>query len=785
MKIGRSVFLSVVGLHLFCAPAQAQSHDDKMDERTGDLQEVIVTAQKREQSINDVGETIAAIGAASLAAQRIAGLDSVAQAVPGLQFTPSNTNTPVLTLRGVGFYDNSLAAAPAVTVYLDEVPLSFPVLASLTAFDLERIEVLKGPQGTLFGENSTGGALNYIAAKPTDELKMGASLGFGRFENVAASGFISSPVSDTLKLRLAVKATHQDDWLQSTTRDDTTGAGGTLAARFLADWRPSDPVKLSVNLNGWHDTTVASPGQYLFPNPQGPTAGAGFPFATFPRAPDSPRATDWSPPYPPRADSNLGQAALRGDFKLNDDLIVTAISSYTHYDQRKTPLGSGTPYLILDVVDDRGDIKTFSQEIRLANGGSAATRWVLGGNYERSRVAEDFVNLYPDSTATPALGITQNGAKSLQHIRNYAFFGNIEHELLESLSLKAGVRYTESKHTSSNCGYDLGDGAINGLFDFLGALLSGNPATPQIQPGQCYQLGPAPSYVPGTPFNGELNQSNASWRVGADYRVAERTLVYANVSRGYKAGGFPTLGASVVTQYAPVVQEEVLAYEGGIKTQLFERKLDLNTAAFYYDYKNKQIKSRIVDPVFGLLDQLVNVPKSKIKGVELEATLRPFKGLTLQNALTYTDAHIDEYSGVDVAGNLNTDFHGTQIPYTSKWQARVNADYEWTIAQQRRIFLGGSLSYRSEAWASLGGERLVIANQFAPTGMANLYRLNPYALLDLRAGIKGSDDRWTLTVYGQNVANKLYVQNVNNAHDVIVRYVGAPATYGITLSVSY
>ena len=717
--------------------------------------------------------------------QRITDLESVARAVPGLQFTPSNTNTPVLTLRGVGFYDNSLAAAPAVTVYLDEAPLAFPILSSLTAFDLERIEVLKGPQGTLFGENSTGGALNYIAAKPTDQLKMGATVGVGRFAAAEGSAYISGPVNETLKVRLAVRATHKDDWLDSSTRNDQTGAGGTLAARLLAQWTPADRMKLSVNVNGWHDSTPPGPGQYLFPNPQGPTAAAGFPFATYPRAADSPRITDWPAQYPPRANDSLGQVALRGDFGLLDDLTLTTISSYVGYHQRQTPLGSGTAYLILDVVDDRGDINTFSQEVRLANSGASMTRWVLGANYDRSRVAEDFINLYPDSTATPTLGITQNGVKSLQRIRNYAMFGNLERDVLEDLTLKAGVRYTRSRHSSANCGYDLGDGAINGLFDNLGVLLSGNPATSVIQPGQCYQLGPAPSYVPGTPFNGTLNQSNVSWRLGADYHLSKDALLYANVARGYKAGGFPTLGASVVTQYAPVVQEQVLAYEGGVKARLFDRMLDVNAAAFYYDYNNKQIKSRVVDPVFGLLDQLVNVPRSKIIGAELEAAVRPIAGLTLQSSLTYTDAYIDKYMGVDLAGNPNTDFHNTKMPYTSTWQARLNADYEWSVSDSMRAFLGGSVSYRSEAWASLGGERLVITNQFAPAGADGLFRLNPYALVDLRAGIKGPDDRWSLTLYGQNVTNELYVQNVNNAHDVIVRYVGAPATYGVTISINY
>jgi len=331
MRITRSIVVPAAGLYAFCAAAHAQPNDDKVAEPATEIQEIIVTAQKREQSINDVGETIAAIGSASLAAQRLSDLDSIARAVPGLQFTPSNTNTPVLTLRGVGFYDNSLAAAPAVTVYLDEVALPFPVLSSLTAFDLERIEVLKGPQGTLFGENSTGGALNYIAAKPTDRLKMGASAGVGRFSSFETNAYISGPVSDTLKLRLAVRSMHEGDWLESATRHDKTGSGDTVAARFLADWAPSDGVKLSLNVNGWHAGIPPAPGQYLFPNPQQSTAGAGFPFATFPRAPGSPLKTDWPQQYPPHADNNFGQAALRGDIKLQDDLTLTAISSYIHY----------------------------------------------------------------------------------------------------------------------------------------------------------------------------------------------------------------------------------------------------------------------------------------------------------------------------------------------------------------------------------------------------------------------------------------------------------------------
>jgi iron complex outermembrane receptor protein len=153
------------------APAEARGSTD-----------IIVTAQKREQNINKVGLTITALGAGALEERNIQSAQDIAQAVPGLSYTESANNTPVYTLRGVGFYDTSLGSYPTTSVYLDQVPLPFPILTSLTAFDLERIEVLKGPQGTLFGQNSTGGAINYIAAKPTDTFSAGIEGSYGRFD---------------------------------------------------------------------------------------------------------------------------------------------------------------------------------------------------------------------------------------------------------------------------------------------------------------------------------------------------------------------------------------------------------------------------------------------------------------------------------------------------------------------------------------------------------------------------------------------------------------------------
>ncbi len=737
--------------------------------------EIVVTAQKRKQSINTVGATLTALDSKTLATQKIASLTDVAQAVPSLTFAMTNNNTPVLTLRGIGFYDSSLAVYPAVSVYIDEAPLPFPILSTLTAFDLERIEVLKGPQGTLFGQNSTGGALNYIAAKPTNTFVAGGDLSYGRFNAVDGNGYMSGPISDTVSARLALHVVHSDDWQHSYTRNDTAGGGDSFAGRLLIDWRPTDKLRFSLDLNGWDDKTDPEAAQYVFANPQQP-AFANPAVLAYPKAPNDSQAADWSPNVRPRADNRFYQAFLRGDYDIAPGVTLTSLTSYVHFKLDQVPEGDGTAFNILDVRSDVGSVDSITQELRIANSGGARFRWVFGGNYEHSKVDETFINDFSDSSTPPALGIRTAGASSKQTMQNYAVFGNAEYDIFPSVTLKAGARFTEADRTSVNCAFDTGDGLTNGFFTVLGRLLTGNPNLPALQPGQCYNLNA--QFVPGAPFVGRLNESNVSWRVGADYKPARNILLYANISQGYKAGSFPTLAAATTSQYAPVKQESVLAYEGGVKAGLFDRRLQANAAVYYYDYSNKQLKSKEIDPIFGILDALVNIPKTVVDGAEVELTAQPTGGLKLRGAVTYTDAHISKYRGVNAAGVV-ADFAGADVPFTPRWQGRIDADYRWTLQSGLSPFVGAGISAQSGAYSIVGGERVDLG------GRKDLYRLNGRALLDLRAGISGANDAWSLTLFGRNVTNSFYVQNVSTDSDAIVRYVGRPATYGVTFSVRY
>ena len=241
-------------LMLSNAARTQQSTTDARSEPVSELEEVIVTANKREQRLQDVGISVSALSDGALASERIENVADLARVIPGLQAAPSVNNTPVYTLRGVGFYETSVAAYPDVSIYLDQAPLPLSVMSKLTMFDLQRVEVLKGPQGTLFGNNATGGAINFVAAKPTADFDAGADLGFGRFDAVDAVGFVSGPLTQSLQARLAIKVVQGDDWQYSYTRDDSLGSARDVAFRLTLAWQPPiEGLDVLFNVNGWQD----------------------------------------------------------------------------------------------------------------------------------------------------------------------------------------------------------------------------------------------------------------------------------------------------------------------------------------------------------------------------------------------------------------------------------------------------------------------------------------------------------------------------------------------------
>jgi iron complex outermembrane receptor protein len=789
----------VPSLALAQSASSSVSDTDASNSASADFTDIVVTAQKRAQKLNDVGLTITAVTGDVLARRQISSLQDIANAVPSLSYTRSITGTPIYTLRGVGFYDTSLAGYPTTSVYVDEVALPFSNLAAHSAYDLDHLEVLKGPQGTLFGQNSTGGAINYVANKPTSDFATGGTISYGRFNQVNAEAYLSGPISDKISARLSGRMERQDGWQVSNSRpDDRNGKVRTYMGRLIVDFQPSDAVRFSFNANGWIDNSETQAAQFigLFPQFPGlvPPSVSGAPFS-----PLKARAADWTPGIP-YSRNRFWQTSLRSEVDITEDVVLTSITAYAHYKHNQGNDNDGLPTSSEETKFDRGTVKSFSQELRLSNGGGSAFRWVVGGNYSRDSVYETLFNFFPDSSANSALGligypISQSLPSSSQKMRNIAGFANGEYDVTDKLTVKVGGRYTDARRTTNNCNVDpQGPGGAIGGF-FYDVLLGG--AFGPYKAGDCFSInftlpGRTPEVLggiaPGSPgrYRNELKENNFSWRAGLDYKVTPDILLYANISKGYKAGSFPIQPASNVAQFAPVTQESVLSYEGGFKATLLDRALQLNGAAFYYKYKDKQLRTQYNDIVFGVLGILANIPKSSIKGFELEATARPARGVTVGTAFTYLDATIDEFVGDDVEGGpaaLGTqrDYSGSKIPYTPKYQVSVNADYEFPLSGSLNGFVGSSISMRSAATASIGGRNPVGSYGVVPV----LYRIDSYFTVDAQLGVSSANNRYRVSLWAKNLTNEYYFNNSVIAADAVARYVAMPRTYGVALSLKF
>ena len=774
----------------------------------GQVAEVVVTANKRTENINKVGLTITAISGAALQERHITSLADIAAAVPGLTFQPSQTGSPILTLRGVGFNESSLGVFPAVSLYIDQFPLPFPVMTTHSDFDLERIEVLKGPQGTLFGENSTGGAINYIAAKPTKEFQEGGDVSYGSYNDLDGNAYISGPVTDTLGFRVAVTGHHLDDWQYSISRPgDTNGHQSYVAARGLLDWTPNNATHFELNVNGWSDQSQPQALQLIAVRPQAPQYEPGQ-YGNITFSPNSPRAADWTNEsldpatgvvnpatgavepgtahevdQDPFGNQKFVQVALRGDIKVFRDLTLTSLTSYDGYNENSRVDSDGSPLDLLNLVAEDGYISTFNQELRIANPATARFRWLAGGNFEHDDTSEyQLDRMYGTTAYNPSeLFINASGDTNKQHITNYAFFGNGEYSLTSQLVLKGGLRYTNSDNKANNCGTTIPGGNVDTLFNLLGQELGKVPFTP-IGPSSCYTLNN--NDVPGQPFVSKLHQSNVSWRAGIDYQMTPTTLFYFNAAKGYKAGSYPTLAAALYTGLQPVTQESVTDYEGGVKAQLFDRRVSFDGAVFYYDYANKQVRGKLADPVFGDLDALVNIPKSRVYGAEAEATVHPFSGFTLSGSVTYLQSEIQQYTGVNILGQANYNAAGAALPFTPAWSGQVNAEYRLRTSRGTP-FVGITAQANSRQQTAIAAERLNYAdapNTFVKPGVTCVYCINPYATLDFRAGYESEDGRWSVFAWGKNITNTYYWTNVISSYEAAARSAGLPAIFGVTVT---
>lgn len=757
------------------------------------IDEVIVTAQKREQSLHEVGLTITAASGDMLRDRKIESINDLPMLVPGLTVQRAGFNSTSYTLRGIGFFNSDLATPPAVTVYMDEAPLPYPAMTQLSAFDLERVEVLKGPQGTLFGQNATGGAVNYIAAKPTEEFEAAVTLSYGRFNHQSLDGYLSGPINDRLRARLAVKTTHADEWQKSTTRpDDELGSTEEYQTRLTLDYDVTDNFRTMLTASLEIDKSDTMAAQYIGYISQVP--GLESPLLdTFPIV-KKPRAADWTPisvwqergeawtvdKYSPptsgyEKDNKHLNLIWRNEINLTDELLFTSITNYGEFETDYIQDFDGTPNLNFNIENYGSSIYSFTQEFRIS-GDTERMNWLIGVNYHHDKSNDTPIQTYIDNSSanafSPLFGVIAEGGLNYgkHEVDSYGIFGNLDYQITDALSAQLGIRYNTEKRTYNGCGQDIGGGGLAQVLTIAQSF--GNDGSPPVQIGinDCYVLDPANNFIPVDNISEELDEDNIPWKAGLTWQMSPETLLYGYVSKGYKAGTVPLVGASTTAQYTPVKQESVLAYEVGIKQALFNRKAQMNFAAFYYDYKDKQLRGRILDNIFGPLEALVSIPDSRVMGVEGQLQMQPIRGLNVDLSFTYVDTEIKKFVGFDGIGQQG-DYAGTEFPYSPKWHITSDVFYEFPITDHYVGFIGASLNHQS---STNGG-----------IGEPDILKIDAYTLLDVRAGFETTDGRYRIMAWGKNITDEYYWGNTSMTYDTIVRFVGRPATYGLDFTMRF
>jgi outer membrane receptor protein involved in Fe transport len=845
------------------------------DEGTNEarLAEIVVTAQKRVQSINDVGITIQAATAQDLQDRGIEGPEDLPKLVPGLTFTKSIFSTPVYTLRGVGLYDATWGASPAVAVYTDQVPRNFPVMSDGLDLDIQRVEVLKGPQGTLFGQSSTGGAVNYILNKPTKDFEAGVTASIERFDRQTFDGFISGPVSDTVSMRFAARSVQGGNWQYSVTRpNDEQGASDKLVARVMLDWVPNDKLTAEATFTASRDRSDVQAPQFVYSilniysaaalaaananpatrNPYGTVNNYLYNSLTNPSSPgyrsnflteqsvmvgrlndtnpvdaayqagaqaflgatspgSSARPADWTPGLLGAQNNGYFQGTLRADYNILDQLTFAWLTAFAHQKLNYAQDLDATPAKVGD-VPLWGTVRAFNQEIHLS-GNPGNLNWIVGADFDDSRTQQhNYYDLrdyasnaygaipcaatasYNKNACKPGIwggpyayiNITENDFESTS--RSYAGFANADFKFTSNLSAHAGVRFTKNRQEATYCyndpSIDLNQGAA-----FIFANVLESPAGSRfIGPGQCFPIGNGlqgttkglPTLTPLT--TPPLEESNTSFRVGPDYRFDQGTLIYADVSQGYKAGIFSEIGASNTLEYEPAKQEKLLDYEVGFKSPLLGRRLNVNGTVFYYQYSDKQVRGRVADPVYGLLEKMINVPQSRVIGAETDINAVPITGLHLSLSGTYLSSKVTssftrtpDGSAVYNAQGFTGDFKGAELPFTPKFSGSFDAEYEWHVGETFSPFVGATVYHQGSQNATFQSSTLP-AFDFA---------LNGYTTLDVRAGLRSANNKWTLTAYCHNITNKFYVTSINFYLDGYERFTGMPAVYGATLHYNF
>ncbi|WP_165842750.1 TonB-dependent receptor [Phenylobacterium deserti] len=745
------------------------------------LAEVTVTARRREESAQEVPITLQVASGEKLTQTGVNTIVGLTQLVPTLQVLSPNPRNTALTIRGLGA-SYGLAndgLEQGVGVYVDQVYVSRPAIATLDFIDIQQVEVLRGPQGTLFGKNTTAGALNITTVNASNHWEAAVEGSYGSYNFRQAKGTISGPIiQDVLAFRLSAVGTWRDGDIYNPIQRLDQNARDSQAYRGQLLYTPNE--SLTVRINGEYATQHPECCTQIFyrvgttlkpANQQYPALAAG---------------RNYRPPS-----TNVYDRIADVDDPIQADQWVSGLSAIIDYDFGWATLTSVTAhrewdweprndrdYTALDVTrrsNNPSHQKQDSQELRLASNGENRIDWTVGLYYFDQNVTTHGVTEYGSDASYWLLPATNTPASLLEgytvfndstiDTTSYAAFGQLTWNINDRFRITPGIRYTHEKK----------DGT------YIATVTGGGVTTDTTLINR--RLGIA------RPQNYSAETSDGSWsgQVAASYDLADQIHLYGTYSRGFKSGGINMAGIPTTAAGAPslvnavVKPEQATTYEAGIKTELFDRFLIANAAVFATDVKDFQ--ANVVDAGPGALrGYLANVEKVTVRGAEADISTRPLNGFTFYANLAYTDGKYDSFKNgpcpLERVGTSTAacDLSGKELPGVSKWAGSLGGEY-------RRDASFGRLS--GETYA--GVDASFRSAYFADATDSIYTRLPSYQLLNLRAGFK-ADAGWEVFVSARNALNEEFIQNVtvvSGNSGLVVATPGDARTYTLTLRARY
>lgn len=710
------------------------------------LEEIIITAQRREENLQDVPISVSAWTARQIRELEIRNTVDLSALTPGMYAAGSRGDVnPLFSIRGIGLNDTFSNNNPTVGIYFDDVVQPLPPLLSLPVYDLERIEVLKGPQGTLYGRNTTGGAINFISKRPTAEFDSYFLAGYSRFERFDLEAAVGGPISDELAFRLSARSVQQSDgWQTNALTGETIGDRNNNAVRGQLLWTPSDDVEVWLKASYIDEKADNQLREHMGYNAPGGGDCIGFlngvrdegncvnVLGYFDPTNDR-RSVENSELY--GHDNEVQSYDLTVDVSWDlGNVTLTSITGYVDYSRDLGDDSDGAALIMLDSFY-RDDIESFTQELRLASDGDSSLSWVLGFYYAEDEVFSDF-----DQALDEHFFLTRVEIDALQETTAYSLFGQADYPLSDRLTLTAGFRYTNE---DKDLTYDAFDTDPFGTSQFLPTPIAG--------------------------IDNDFSEDDVSGRLSLDYALSDQTMVYASASRGFKSGGYKTAIAFNVAELDPFEGEHLNAYEVGTKTTWLDGKMQFNAAAYYYDYQDFQA---FVTEIRGGINVIVlsNAGDAEVYGLEAELTARPTERLFAKVAGNVMSTEI-----VRINPEVQADYEGNEMANAPELTLFGLLRYQLPTEELGfGSYLMADTSYRSDIFFSVNNR-----GQNSQDG---------FWLLNARVGFQSPDERWDFALWGRNLTDELYVNSSYDNYGGIFpsqNFLGDPRTYGVTLSYTF